>query len=82
MFDFPPAALFAANILIDADPEHRVVVATGAGKKEILKKILEADDEGRNLPCGLVNEGAGERVSWFTDTAAVEGVSFPRRGSL
>jgi 6-phosphogluconolactonase len=56
-------------------------VATGAGKKEVLKKILETE-EGRSLPCGLVNEGAGERVSWFVDDAAVEGVSFPRRGSL
>jgi 6-phosphogluconolactonase len=56
-------------------------VATGAGKKEILKKILESE-EGRSLPCGLVNEGGGERVSWFCDGAAVEGVGFPRRGSL
>ncbi|KAI1007912.1 hypothetical protein K3495_g319 [Podosphaera aphanis] len=54
-------------------------VATGAGKKEILKKILE---EGQGLPCALINEAAGDRCSWFTDTAAVEGVSFPRKGSL
>ncbi|RMZ85081.1 hypothetical protein DV738_g59, partial [Chaetothyriales sp. CBS 135597] len=56
-------------------------VATGAGKKEILKKILETE-EGHSLPCGLVNEGAGEKVSWFTDAAATEGIAFPRRGSL
>src|SRR5271155_3080854 len=56
-------------------------VATGGGKKEILKKILESD-EGRSLPGGLVNEGGGDKVSWFTDSSAVEGVSFPRRGSL
>ena len=55
-------------------------VATGGGKKDILKKILETD-EGRSLPCGLVNEG-GEKVSWFTDASATEGISFPRRGSL
>jgi 6-phosphogluconolactonase len=54
-------------------------VATGAGKKEILKEIFE---EGKGLPCALVNEGTGERCSWFVDSAAVEGVSFPRRGSL
>lgn len=54
-------------------------VATGSGKKEIMKQIFES---GNGLPCALVNEGAGERCSWFTDTAAVEGVSFPRRGSL
>ncbi|KAK3675390.1 suppressor of los1-1 [Recurvomyces mirabilis] len=56
-------------------------VATGGGKKEILKKIFETE-EGSKLPCGLVNEGAGEKVSWFCDQAATEGVSFPRRGSV
>ena len=56
-------------------------VATGGGKKEILQKILETD-EGRALPCGLVNEQGGDKVSWFTDASAVDGVSYPRRGSL
>ena len=56
-------------------------VATGAGKKDILRKILETE-EGRSLPCGLVNDGASEKVSWFTDAAAVEGIGYPRRGSL
>ena len=56
-------------------------VATGGGKKDILKKIFETE-EGRQLPCGLVNEGAGEKVSWFCDLAATDGVSFPRRGSV
>ena len=56
-------------------------VATGHGKREIMRQILDTD-KGRSLPCGLVNEGGAERVSWFTDTGAVEGVSFPRRGSL
>lgn len=54
-------------------------VATGGGKKEVLKEILE---HGNGLPCALVNEGCGDRCSWFTDNAAVEGVSYPRRGSL
>lgn len=56
-------------------------VATGGGKKEILKKIFETD-EGRNLPSGLVNEGAGDKVSWFCDAAATEGMNFPKRSSL
>jgi 6-phosphogluconolactonase len=57
-------------------------VATGAGKKEVLKQIFDTE-EGRQLPCGLINENAQERVSWFVDYPAVEGVSFPaRRGSL
>jgi 6-phosphogluconolactonase len=56
-------------------------VATGEGKKGILKEIFDSE-EGRSLPCGLVNEGGGERVSWLCDGKAVEGVGFPRRGSL
>ena len=51
-------------------------VATGGGKKEVMKEIFE---EGKGLPCALVNEGTGERCSWFVDNAAVEGVSYPRR---
>lgn len=51
-------------------------VATGGGKKEIMKEIFE---QGNGLPCALVNEGTGERCSWFVDNAAVEGVSYPRR---
>jgi len=56
-------------------------VATGGGKKDIMKKIFDTE-EGRTLPCGLVNEGAGDKVSWFCDNAAVELVNYPRRGSV
>lgn len=67
-----PVVLHAAKIAF---------VATGGGKKDVIKKILETE-EGRTLPCGLVNEGAGEKVSWFCDAAATEGINFPRRGSV
>ncbi len=57
-------------------------LATGEGKKEILHEIFDTD-EGRALPSGLVNEAAQDRVSWFTDSAAVENVQFPsRQGSV
>ncbi|KAF2271087.1 6-phosphogluconolactonase [Lojkania enalia] len=57
-------------------------VATGGGKKDIMKQIFDTE-EGRQLPCGLINTFAQERVSWFVDYPAIEGVSFPaRRGSL
>jgi len=57
-------------------------VATGKGKREILKRIFD-EDEGHSLPSGLVNELAQDRVTWFTDAEAVEGVTYPtRRGSL
>jgi 6-phosphogluconolactonase len=77
----PPARRITLTLPV-VTHAHRVgFVATGAGKKEVLKKIFETE-EGRSLPCGLVNEGAGERVSWFVDEAAVQGVTVPRRGSL
>ncbi|PGG95929.1 6-phosphogluconolactonase [Blastomyces parvus] len=56
-------------------------VATGGGKKEIMKQIFDSE-EGRNLPCALVNAAGAEKVSWFTDTAAIEGVAFPSKGNL
>ncbi|KAJ4374083.1 suppressor of los1-1 [Neocucurbitaria cava] len=57
-------------------------VATGGGKKDVMRQIFDTD-EGQQLPCGLVNLKGAERVSWFVDYAAIEGVSFPaRRGSL
>ncbi|EEP81823.1 hypothetical protein UREG_06688 [Uncinocarpus reesii 1704] len=56
-------------------------VATGEGKRDVMRQIFDTD-EGKKLPCGLVNEMGGEKVTWFTDTKATEGVVFPRRGSL
>jgi 6-phosphogluconolactonase len=78
----PPPRRITLTLPVVTHAHKIAFVATGSGKKDILRKILEADDEGRSLPCGLVNEGGAEKVSWFTDSAAVEGVSFPRRGSL
>ncbi|KJZ78927.1 hypothetical protein HIM_01700 [Hirsutella minnesotensis 3608] len=54
-------------------------VATGGGKKDIMKQIFDSAHE---LPCSLVNDGMGDRCSWFVDEAAVEGVGFPRRAFL
>lgn len=77
----PPPRRITLTLPVLTHATKIAFVATGGGKKEVLKKIFETE-EGRSLPCGLVNEGAGEKVSWFVDDAAVDGVSFPRRGSL
>lgn len=77
----PPPKRITLTLPVVTHAQKIAFVATGAGKKEVLGRILDSE-EGRGLPCGLVNEGAGEKVSWFTDVAAVEGVRFPRRGSL
>jgi 6-phosphogluconolactonase len=75
----PPSKRITLTLPVVTHGVKVAFVATGAGKKGIMKSIFE---EGKGLPCALVNEGAGERCSWFVDNAAVEGVSFPRKGSL
>ncbi|KAL9639326.1 MAG: hypothetical protein Q9164_000984, partial [Protoblastenia rupestris] len=77
----PPSKRITLTLPVVTHGIKIAFVATGDGKRDILRQILDTD-EGRSLPCGLVNEGGAERVSWFTDNGAVEGVGFPRRGSL
>ncbi|MCJ1450606.1 suppressor of los1-1 [Mycoblastus sanguinarius] len=77
----PPASRITLTLPVVTHGVKIAFVATGDGKRKILKEILDTE-EGRSLPCGLVNEGGGEKVSWFTDNGAVEGVGFPRRGNL
>ena len=77
----PPAKRITLTLPVVTHGIKIAFVATGEGKKGVLRAIFDTD-EGRSLPCGLVNEGGAEKVSWFTDVKAVEGVGFPRRGSL
>lgn len=78
----PPAKRITFSLPVASHGIKIGFVATGAGKKDILKKIFDSD-EGHSLPCGLINGLAQDRVTWFTDAAAVDGVVFPtRRGSL
>ncbi|KAJ4293074.1 suppressor of los1-1 [Kalmusia sp. IMI 367209] len=78
----PPPKRITLSLPVATHGIKIAFVATGGGKKDIMKQIFDKD-EGRELPCGLVNAQAQERVSWFVDYPAIEGVSFPaRRGSL
>ncbi|MCJ1446248.1 MAG: suppressor of los1-1 [Stictis urceolatum] len=77
----PPPRRITLSLPVVTHGTKIAFVATGEGKKEILRQILDTE-EGRSLPCGLVNEGGADKVSWFTDSSATQGVSFPRRGSL
>lgn len=72
----PPPRRVTLTLPVVAHAVRVAFVATGAGKRDIMKVIFE---EGKGLPCALVNERTGERCSWFVDNAAVEGVSYPRR---
>jgi len=77
----PPPKRITLTLPVVTSAINIAFVTTGAGKKDILKKIFDTE-EGRSLPSALVNQGGGEKVVWFTDHAAVEGVSFPSRGNL
>ena len=77
----PPAKRITLSLPVVLHGSKIGFVATGGGKQEVLKKIFETE-EGSKLPCGLVNAGAGDKVAWFCDAPATEGMSFPRRGSV
>ncbi|KAL6809198.1 glucosamine-6-phosphate isomerases/6-phosphogluconolactonase domain-containing protein [Trichoderma sp. SZMC 28013] len=75
----PPPKRITLTLPVVTHAVRVAFVATGAGKKDIMKQIFDA---GAGLPCALVNEAAGDRCSWFVDEPAIEGVSFPRRAYL
>ncbi|KAF2275026.1 nagb/rpia/CoA transferase-like protein [Westerdykella ornata] len=78
----PPPKRITLSLPVASHGIKIAFVATGAGKKDVMKQIFDTE-EGRQLPCGLINTYAQDRVSWFVDFPAIEGVSFPsRRGSL
>lgn len=77
----PPAKRITLSLPVVVHGAKIAFVATGSGKASVLKKIFETD-EGAKLPSGLVNSGGGDKVSWFCDTAALEAVNFPKRGSV
>ncbi|KAF2086208.1 6-phosphogluconolactonase [Saccharata proteae CBS 121410] len=78
----PPPKRITLSLPVATHGIKIAFVATGGGKKEIMHQIFDTE-AGHALPCGLVNSLAQERVSWFTDYPAIEGVAFPaRRGSL
>ncbi|GBE78162.1 6-phosphogluconolactonase [Sparassis latifolia] len=51
-------------------------VASGAGKAEILKKVLDKPENG--LPASRVRPASPGQLYWFVDDAAVAGVEYPR----
>lgn len=77
----PPPKRITLTLPVVISATNIAFVATGAGKKEILKAIFDTD-EGRSLPSALVNQGGGDKVAWFTDHPAVDGVAFSSRGNL
>ncbi|ROW17809.1 hypothetical protein VPNG_00766 [Cytospora leucostoma] len=75
----PPPKRITLTLPVVTHAVRVAFVATGGGKKEIMKQIFE-DGASSGLPCALVNDQTGDRASWFVDEPAVEGVSYPKRG--
>lgn len=75
----PPPKRITLTLPVVTHAVRVAFIATGGGKKDVMKQIFDSDD---GLPCALVNETAGDRVSWFVDEPAIEGVAFPRRAFL
>jgi 6-phosphogluconolactonase len=79
----PPSNRITFSLPVASHGIKIAFVATGAGKKDILKKIFDTEEGQNTLPSGMINQRAGERVTWFVDDAAVEGLVYPRtKGSL
>ena len=77
----PPPRRITLTLPVVTHAIRIAFVLSGASKKETMKKIFDTE-EGRSLPCGLINEVGADRVVWLADTKAVEGVSYPKRSSL
>lgn len=75
----PPPKRITLTLPVVTHAVRVAFVATGGGKKDIMKQIFE-QGAASGLPCALVNEQTGDRCSWFVDEPAVEGVSYPKRG--
>ncbi|CAG7929454.1 unnamed protein product [Penicillium olsonii] len=73
----PPPKRITLTLPVVAAAAQIAFVATGGGKKEIMRDIFDSED-GRGLPSALVNQAAGDKVSWFTDSPATEGVAYSR----
>ncbi|KAI5305574.1 hypothetical protein KEM56_004018 [Ascosphaera pollenicola] len=77
----PPSKRITLTLPVVTRAMRIAFVAQGAGKKHVLHQIFDTA-EGKDLPCALVNAGAPDKVSWFTDSAASEEVLHPKLSSL
>lgn len=77
----PPPKRITLSLPVVNHATRIAFVATGDGKREVLKKIFE-DTSDPKLPCALVNDGAKGKVSWFCDKAAAEDLTYARRSSV
>lgn len=77
----PPSRRITLTLPVVHASMATAFVATGEGKKEIMQQIFDREN-GDGLPCALVNIGSRERVHWFCDNAATQGVVHQKKSSL
>jgi 6-phosphogluconolactonase len=77
----PPSKRITLTLPVVTHALRLAFVTSGASKQDILKKIFDSE-EGPSLPSGLINATCADKVSWFADAAAVEGVVFPTKSHL
>lgn len=69
----PPSDRITFTLPVLQASDALCFVAEGSGKKEIMKQIFQ--DRDTTLPCALINELYENKVSWFVNDAAVDGVA-------
>ncbi|TGZ84539.1 6-phosphogluconolactonase [Ascodesmis nigricans] len=77
----PPKSRITLTLPVVTHALTVAFVATGEGKKEVMRKIFDSEN-GEGLPCALVNSGSRDRVVWFCDNKATEGVLYQKKSSL
>jgi 6-phosphogluconolactonase len=78
----PPPRRITLTLPVVTHAVRVAFVVTGAAKQPALRQAFGADGaQRRQVPCGLVNAAGAERVSWFVDEAAAEGVDYPVKKS-
>lgn len=74
----PPPRRVTLTLPVVTNARSIVFVIVGPEKKDMLKRVLDTPSD---LPSALVNRRAGDRVKWFADEPALEGVDYPRANS-
>lgn len=74
----PPPRRVTLTLPVVTSARSIIFVVIGSEKKETLKRVMDTPTE---LPSALVNRIAGDRVKWFADEPALEGVAYPRSNS-
>ncbi|MBE3041562.1 6-phosphogluconolactonase [Candidatus Bathyarchaeota archaeon] len=74
----PPPRRVTLTLPVVTNARSIVFIVVGSEKKDMVKRVLDTATE---LTGALVNRSAGDRVKWFVDEPALEGVLYLRANS-